>query len=875
MRSFALCKSLPWFSLLPVLALGVACGEDGGGGDMDGGTGECAGQAGMAGQAGAAGRGGAAGAGGAPMGGNAGMAGTAGMEGGAPASGDAYVVTSANRLLFVNRATGHIASARAIAGLASGESLLGADFRPADGKLYAVSSAAKLYTLDLATAAATYKATLVADAGDSSDAFTTLAGTDFGVDFNPVADRLRVVSDSGQNLRINADTGATTTDGVLNPGAPHVTAAAYTLSFASACRTRLYVIDGAAKTLLVQDPPNDGRLTAVGTLGAATVSGSLNGFEIVTGEDGANHAFAVFSSGSGAQIYDVDLTSGAATNARALTLDAGEAVRALSAAPPATAPAQAVGELLGVSVSNQVVSFNRGAPGKLCTASDIRGLAAHEQVLGIDVRPADGALYALGSTGKLYTLDPSSGAASVKATLRADPADTTTPFTSLSGADFGVGFNPVPDRLRVTSDTGQNLRINVDTGAVTTDASVNPGSPRVSAVAYTNSFAGTKSTTLYGIDSKADALVRIGGDPASGGACPADAANPNCGVVSPVGALNAGDVSGVDGFDIDARSGALGSAVAALHTGSAASSSLFVIDLTTGAATTPTGVANPTIGGGERLRGLTYAGNPRVTAYALTTAGRLLGFAPSAPSTALSDVAISGLASGETLLGLDFRPLDGRLYALSSCANLYTVAPTTGAVTRVATLSAAPNDDYPFTALNATANYGVDFNPAADLLRAVNDSGVNLRVVPAARPATGQAAGATFTDATLNPATPMLVAAAYTNNFAGTAGTTLFGLDLGSDMLVRQGGAGGTPSPNAGLITNIGPLGVPATADAGFDIAGGHNGLALAALSTAGGAAELYSVNLSSGTATPFNASNNQVGGNSAQAVRGLALELK
>jgi hypothetical protein len=803
------------------------------------------------------------------------MAGAAGMEGGAPASGDAYLVTSANRLLFVNRATGQIASARAISGLASGESLLGADFRPADGKLYAVSSAAKLYTLDLASAAATYEATLVADAGDTTDAFAMLSGTDFGVDFNPVADRLRIVSNTGQNLRINADTGATTTDGALNPGTPAVTAAAYTMSFASACRTRLYVIDSAAKTLLVQDPPNEGRLTAVGTLGASTATGSLNGFEIVTREDGANHAFAVFSSGSSAQIYDVDLTSGAATNARALTLDAGETVRAFTAAPPVTAPTQAVGELLGVSVSNKVVSFNRGAPGKLCTSADIRGLAEHEQVLGIDVRPADGALYALGSKGKLYTLDPSSGAATVKSTLSADAADTTYPYTGLSGSDFGVGFNPVPDRLRVTTDTGQNLRINVDTGAVTTDANVNPGAPRVSAVAYTNSFAGTRSTTLYGVDSKADMLVRIGGDPATGGACPADATNPNCGVVSGVGALGIGDVSGVDGFDIDARSGALGSALAALSAGSTTSSSLFVIDLTTGAATAPTGVANPTIGGGERLRGLAYAGNPRVTAYALTTAGRLLGFAPNAPSTALTDVAISGLSSGETLLGLDFRPLDGRLYAVGSCGNLYTVSPTTGAATRVATLSAAPADDNPFTALNATATFGIDFNPAADLLRVVNDTGVNLRLVPAARPATSQAAGTTITDANLNPGTPMPVAAAYTNNFAGAATTTLFGIDLYSDMLVRQGGPGGTPSPNAGLITSIGALGVQTVGDAGFDIAGGHNGLVLAALSTTGGASELYTVNLTSGAATPFNASNNAIGGGSGQPVRGLALELK
>jgi hypothetical protein len=263
-------------------------------------------------------------------------------------------------------------------------------------------------------------------------------------------------------------------------------------------------------------------------------------------------------------------------------------------------------------VTNKLVSFNRGAPGKLCTSASITGLGAGENVLGIDIRPADGALYALGSAGKVYTLDTATGAATLKSTLMADAADTTAPFTALYGTDFGVGFNPVPDRLRVVNDTGQNLRINVDTGATTTDETLRPGTPRVTAVAYTNSFAGATSTTLFALDSTADSLVRIGGDPATGAACTLTT-NPNCGVVTAIGALNAGDTTGVDGFDIDARSRTLGSALAALTIGAATSSSLFVVNLETGSAAAPTGVANPTIGGGERLRGLAFAGNPVVT----------------------------------------------------------------------------------------------------------------------------------------------------------------------------------------------------------------------------------------------------------------------
>jgi hypothetical protein len=85
----------------------------------------------------------------------------------------------------------------------------------------------------------------------------------------------------------------------------------------------------------------------------------------------------------------------------------------MSAAPPATAPEQTPGELLGVSVNHQVISFSRGAPGKLCTQAPIDGLDAGEDVAGIDIRPADGDPYALSSAGNIYTLEVASGPAGV------------------------------------------------------------------------------------------------------------------------------------------------------------------------------------------------------------------------------------------------------------------------------------------------------------------------------------------------------------------------------------------------------------------------------------------------------------------------------
>jgi hypothetical protein len=131
-------------------------------------------------------------------------------------------------------------TAIAISGLQAGESVIGLDVRAGGatpGQLYALGSAGRLYTVDTTTGVATFKFTLTADAGDSSDAFTALAGTEFGVDFNPVSDRLRVVSDTGQNLRIDVDSGATITDAPLaSSGTTRagVTGAAYSNAFAAA-----------------------------------------------------------------------------------------------------------------------------------------------------------------------------------------------------------------------------------------------------------------------------------------------------------------------------------------------------------------------------------------------------------------------------------------------------------------------------------------------------------------------------------------------------------------------------------------------------------------------------------------------------------------
>lgn len=244
------------------------------------------------------------------------------------------------------------------------------------------------------------------------------------------------------------------------------------------------------------------------------------------------------------------------------------AIAAACAAFGAAAPAQAE-TLIGLTTTNALVSFNSNAPTQSGMAMNITGLVgADERILGIDMRPASGKVYGLGSSGNLYTLNAATGAATFVAALMADPADLVNPFAGLSGSSFGIDFNPTVDRLRITSNAGQNLRMNVDTGLVTTDTALNGSTSSISASAYSNNDTDpTTATVLYGIDGGSDKLFIQ--------------TPPNDGIQVAVGALGV-NTSNVAGFDI---SGATGRAYAALTDGDTGKSGLYRIDLASGAAT--------------------------------------------------------------------------------------------------------------------------------------------------------------------------------------------------------------------------------------------------------------------------------------------------
>ncbi len=251
--------------------------------------------------------------------------------------------------------------------------------------------------------------------------------------------------------------------------------------------------------------------------------------------------------------------------------------------PGATGATGASGRsIFGIDGTNSLIVFSSNRPETITRRVVVSGLSAGEQVLGIDFRPVDGRLFAIGSSSRIYTLDTLSGAATAVGSA----------FTpALSGVALGFGFNPVVDRIRVHTDAGQDLRLLPTTGAVaavdavlayrTGDAGFGIA-PAIGGTAYTNSVAGATSTELYAIDATRDVLVEL--------------ANPNDGQLTTVGPLGVNTDTSI-GFDIGG-----GEAYATLTSAGTTSSTLYRMNLDTGRA-----IIIGNIGGGVVLRTIAVA----------------------------------------------------------------------------------------------------------------------------------------------------------------------------------------------------------------------------------------------------------------------------
>lgn len=226
------------------------------------------------------------------------------------------------------------------------------------------------------------------------------------------------------------------------------------------------------------------------------------------------------------------------------------------------------------------------------------------------------------------------------------------------------------------------------------------------------------------------------------------------------------------------------------------------------------------------------------TIYALATPNQIFSFDSATPGSISSVVTVTGLVTGTSLVGIDFRPaVPGQLVGVgvvgvTGTGNVYTINVLTGAATVVNTIP-----------LISAPTFGVDFDPVSDALRIVSNFGQNLRIAEGGT-------GTVNTDGNLNLG---IGGAAYANNVPGGVGglTTLYDIDFNADTLVTQGSINGTPvSPNNGILIAVGSLGVNVSPTVGFDISG-DSGTAFASLVPAGSmGSSLYTLNLSTGAAT-------------------------
>ncbi|MEO7265119.1 MAG: DUF4394 domain-containing protein [Ferruginibacter sp.] len=439
-----------------------------------------------------------------------------------------------------------VLNSASISGIQANEEILSIDFRPATGQMYGISNQSRLYVIN----AETGKARMI-----GTGPFTpTLTGEYADMDFNPTVDRIRVVTSSGQNLRLNPETGTVAAiDGNINgyDGAM-VTAVAYTNNVAGAATTTLYDIDIASQQLFKQIPPNNGTLVLVDSL-YLKVTGQ-GGFDI--SPDGI--ALGLYEVNKKATLFSVDISTG---RAKMITkYDKG--IMYHNIAIPTNPVAYSIS-------NNSLVIFNPTNISSVVSKS-ITGLQTGETIMGLDFRPLNGQLYALGSSNRIYSINASSGAAAMVAVLS----------TPLNGTDFGFDFNPLVDRIRIVSNSGQNLRFNPNDGALIIDGNINPSGAAITASAYSNNFAGTTSTTLYAIDVNSDKLYIQ--------------SPPNNGTLVEVGSLGI-NIDAMSGFDIGGTSN---NAYALLS--ASGSTKLYIINKSTGAATAlsnfPYSVSGFTIG---------------------------------------------------------------------------------------------------------------------------------------------------------------------------------------------------------------------------------------------------------------------------------------
>lgn len=480
-----------------------------------------------------------------------------------------------------------------ITGITSGQVLVGMDYRPNTGELIGLgynsgTNAARLYTINTTSGAAT--------AIGAADITLTLGTGPVAFDFNPTVDRIRVMGSNNKNYRLNPNNGAIgATDLDLNYKAadvnfgknPYIGTCAYTNSYIGATATTLYDFDDSLNVFATQIPPNDGVLNSLAGPTGITINTTDRSSDMDIYYDKATSTNKAYFTANpdgttNDNLYTVNLSTGATTLVG--LIGTGLAVQDIAVAIDRTLPNPTGKTVFALTqtnagANNNIISFNTSNPSVIRSLVTVTGLKTGQGIVGMDIRPSDAKLYALGKkTGvdsvSLYTINTTTGAA----TLVKD----TIVKMELGNGPIALDFNPVVDRIRIVSSNKNNYRLHPATLAVTTDTAltykagdVNAAkTPFVGSVAYTNSFAGTTTTKLYDIDDSLSVLTQQN--------------TPNGGFLNTIGSLGKtlGRTDATSDLDIIYdKTGSTNTAYLAANTGTDANDDLYTLDLATGTAT--------------------------------------------------------------------------------------------------------------------------------------------------------------------------------------------------------------------------------------------------------------------------------------------------
>lgn len=211
-----------------------------------------------------------------------------------------YGLTTSNQLISFDTASpGSIFTI----GTISVPGIIDIDYYPANQSIYGINASGSAFRLSLIDASAILAVTPLSS-----------LGTVKNMDFNPVADRMRIFSTGDQNYRMVPDfttapsasgtSGTVIVDGTFTDTTVDLVSSAYTNNFDGAASTTLYSIDTSTDNLIIHSvAPQFNTVTRVGANGALGVNvGSNVGFDIT--ETGTPYV------SDGNDLYTINLASG-------------------------------------------------------------------------------------------------------------------------------------------------------------------------------------------------------------------------------------------------------------------------------------------------------------------------------------------------------------------------------------------------------------------------------------------------------------------------------------------------------------------------------------------------------------------------------------